>query len=72
MSIKLGASHLKSTQVHANPGQTEFERRPNLRLLATPFGLKGSESFLGGDTVQPLYNGHLRDRRLVRTYFTEI
>ena len=71
----LDQSERKSSQVNASARKSwpnGFERRPNLRLLATPFGLEGSESFLRGDTVQPLYNGHLRDRRLVRTYFTEM
>ena len=40
ISIKVSASRLKSTQVHARPGQTESQVDPsfNLRLLGTPFG----------------------------------
>ena len=34
ISTKVNASHCKSTQVHARPGQTESQ----VHLLASPFG----------------------------------
>ena len=54
ISTKVSASHRKSTQVHASPGQTKSQVDPSLQL-ASPFGQGFTEVYYMATIVRALW-----------------